>query len=42
MIAFLIGIAIVVLAACIVLPIIGAVIGLVFRLILRLFGFDNN
>ena len=39
MIAFLIGIAIVVLAACIVLPIIGAVLSLVFNLILRLFGF---
>lgn len=39
MIAFLLGVVIVVLAACIVLPIIGGVLSLVFSLILRLFGF---
>ena len=38
MVAFLIGIVIVVLAACIILPIVGAVLNLVFSLILRLFG----
>lgn len=42
MFAFLFGLVFIILLAAIALPIIGAVIGGIFRFIMFLCGFDNN